>query len=320
MPLPDISQEVEVLRTLRIILAALIPTVFAIGSSLASANALAPQAAAVNFPKLTPFVVLYNVSNDRCADIPNFGKGSVGQPVNQFACRPGDYDNQQVRIVRVGDYGRFLIQTRVNGSGGDALCYDLPDYGSVPQGTRVSLYHCRPYNDNQLFYLRQVGNAFQIVHNITGMCLDVTGYRSNALDAPLMLWPCNANDDHMWWLRNPATTPVQPLPAAKSSYQSSIPKNPWDLFHPCTNGWHQNLPWVVPPGSIRPGAGVPAPLCIEKMYWPITRPAEIQKAATLGWSWCLAVNLQVSRNPSWQLAQAEMWCAQDYRFWDYVQY
>lgn len=174
----------------------------------ATINSAAPRIPA----KLTPYVVLYNVANQRCADIPNFGRGAAGQPVTQFACRPGTYDNQQMRIVPVGQFGRFLIQTRVNGTGANALCFDLPNYGRVPKGTRISLYHCRPYNDNQLFYLRQIGGAYQIVHNVTGMCLDVSGYRNRGLDVPLTLWPCSRNDDHMWWLRNPATTPVQPLP------------------------------------------------------------------------------------------------------------
>lgn len=183
------------------------------------------------FPPLTPYVVLYNVSNGRCADIPNFGKGTVGMPVSQYYCRPGDYDNQQVRIVRVGQYDRFLIQVKANGTGSGALCYDLPNYGSVPKGTAVSLYHCRPYNDNQLFYLRQVGGAFQIVHNSTNMCLDVAGLKSSSPGARLLLWTCNtAGDDHLWWLRNPATTPVQQIPP---------PARP----HACGTHIHKGTSW-----------------------------------------------------------------------------
>lgn len=158
------------------------------------------------------YVILYNEETELCADIPAFGRGSAGQPVIQYACRPGAYDNQQVRITPVGKHGRFLIQTRVNGSGAGALCYDLPHFGKVPKGTPISLYHCRAHKDNQLFYLRPVRGGNQIVHNITGMCLDVAGFREEALGTPLLLWPCSMRDDHLWGLPDPSRAPVHPLP------------------------------------------------------------------------------------------------------------
>jgi hypothetical protein len=41
---------------------------------------------------------------------------------------------------------------------------------------------------------------YRIVHYKTGYCLDVAGYRNQANDLPITLFPCAVADDHLWSL------------------------------------------------------------------------------------------------------------------------
>lgn len=160
-----------------------------------------------------PVVVMWNVANGLCADVPYFGKGKSGDLVTQFACRPDDDDNQQVRVVPVGKYGRFLLQVQKNGTGSGAMCYDVPGRGNVAKGTPVRLARCKAANDNQLFYARNYSLGTQLIHNATGMCLDVAGDRERRLGNSLLLWPCSRKDDHFWQLDIPARAPRHRLPS-----------------------------------------------------------------------------------------------------------
>lgn len=185
-------------------------------------------------------VVLYNVVTGRCADIPAFDKGYVGAPVTQFYCRPGAYDNQQFVLLPrgkvAGKYDRFLIQNRK-----DRLCLDLPNYGKVPKGTPVSEYHCR-MQDNQLFYRKPVRGGDFLVHEKTGMCLDVAGLRSRQANTRLLLWPCSMNDEHVWRLLAPSAAPVQAIPAPPAPPAPAPPKPPTHNGYGVVAEWWSKLP------------------------------------------------------------------------------
>jgi hypothetical protein len=46
----------------------------------------------------------------------------------------------------------------------------------------------------------------QFINDRTGLCLDVAGARTGGNDAPLTLYTCADNDDHIWVPRPGATT------------------------------------------------------------------------------------------------------------------
>jgi hypothetical protein len=98
-------------------------------------------------------------------------------------------------------------------------CYDLPNYGGEPAGTRVGVYACNslPWLDNQEWYFNLLGTyggrTAYLVENFASdnLCLDVSGWASDGTDeAPgqaLTIYTCGvpvwANggwDDHLWWV------------------------------------------------------------------------------------------------------------------------
>jgi hypothetical protein len=151
------------------------------------------------FPPGNYDYAFYNIVTNKCMDVPGFAGGSVNGPVNQYACDLSGNDNQFFHMDWYGTQARFVIRHVKSGN----LCLDLPGWGPVPAGTRVSLYYCQlTPNDNQLFYAYWLSGLYYLyVHEKTGLCLDVDGFATGGNDAPLTLAPCNAgNDDHIWQL------------------------------------------------------------------------------------------------------------------------
>lgn len=148
-------------------------------------------------------VPLKNAMTGMCADVPNYGKGTVDGPVNQFTCNTTTGDNQLWDLVvsrpGAGPGGADLFTIR---NSKDGLCLDLPNYAGQPAGTGVSEFHCRPTSaDNQLWYLdKQSDGKFWIrSHSSAGRCLDVSGYYGvGGKDARLTIFECNKRDDHTW--------------------------------------------------------------------------------------------------------------------------
>lgn len=180
-------------------------------SLLAGLLAAVPASAAPNRPPTnTPFS-LVNLSSGRCADLPFFGPGRWDDPVTQYDCRYTG-DNQRWQLERHGVSGgrrAYLIKNVLGG------CMDLPYYGKVGKATPISLYACRPKDDNQLFVAFPTAQpgVFKLAHALDhNLCLDVAGFNSDGNDARLTLWPCSNNDDHLWRLRTtsgPASQPAQ---------------------------------------------------------------------------------------------------------------
>ncbi|MCC9308327.1 RICIN domain-containing protein [Kitasatospora sp. RB6PN24] len=158
---------------------------------------------------------LYNDTTGKCADLPNYGSNPVNTPVTQYNCTLGPGDNQMWDWEATRSVNGVQLYELVNDKSG--LCMDLPNYGSVPAGTRVSTYTCNysyPYNDNQEFYRIWVNSTeTEVVNLASGLCLDVSGWASDGSDMannlPLTMYPCyNASwanggyDDHLWSLVN----------------------------------------------------------------------------------------------------------------------
>ncbi|MER5874117.1 RICIN domain-containing protein, partial [Streptomyces sp. NPDC002044] len=176
------------------------PVTKPVAKPAARAGGALPQSA--NFATVRN-VPLKNAMTGMCADVPNYGKGTVDGPVNQFTCNTTAADNQLWDLVvsrpGAGPGGADLFTIR---NSKDGLCLDLPNYAGQPAGTGVSEFHCRPTNaDNQLWYLdkRSDGKFWIRSHSSAGQCLDVSGYYgSGGKDARLTIFECNKRDDHVW--------------------------------------------------------------------------------------------------------------------------
>ncbi|MEU6153665.1 RICIN domain-containing protein [Actinosynnema sp. NPDC047251] len=145
--------------------------------AIAGAQADGPVPPAGNF-------MIQNSRTGYCADLPDFGPGTVDGPVNQWHCRPGPGDNQTWRLI-YADPGSesFAIQNI-----SDKLCMDVPFFGSVERGAKVTEYHCRPgADDNQDFTLLS-GSPVRFKHVKTGFCLAAPG----GLDTRLTLDLCSS--------------------------------------------------------------------------------------------------------------------------------
>ncbi|WP_432541874.1 RICIN domain-containing protein [Kineococcus sp. SYSU DK002] len=179
------------------------------GAALVLTVAAAPASAA----GLDGVFAIKNKTTGKCADLPGFGAGTQGGPVNQFTCRYPSGDNQAWRFVPKGTatggsgtkYNRYLIRNTADGR-----CLDAPGTGDNANGAKIVEYSCNPdpSKDNQLWYTvpkdvtypdgtRRTG--VWIVNEKSRKCLDVSGYRAGN-DARLTLFSCTTSqkDDHLW--------------------------------------------------------------------------------------------------------------------------
>jgi hypothetical protein len=147
-------------------------------------------------------VLLKNTASGHCADIPNYGNGTLNGPVREYYCRPGTGDNQMWNLsvtqkgAGPGSANLFLIRNVKDG-----YCMDLPNYGANGAGTKVTEYHCDgSFNDNQLWWLDKRSDGSYWIRNYSSnqLCLDVTGHRDTALDLNLTLYTCSDSDDQNW--------------------------------------------------------------------------------------------------------------------------
>ncbi|MCX5409820.1 RICIN domain-containing protein [Streptomyces sp. NBC_00335] len=146
-----------------------------------------------------PYLIANNVTG-KCVDIPGLGAGPVNGPVNQYTCDGSANDNQRFWFDHQATTSNGTALYTIRNSK-DGLCLDVPDYGNVPAGAKVSEYWCRPSGDNQLYWLstRPDGHNW-LVNYVSGLCLDVDGVRTGGNDARLTLYYCSDTDDHHWQL------------------------------------------------------------------------------------------------------------------------
>jgi hypothetical protein len=142
-------------------------------------------------------VLLKNTATGKCADVPAYGKGTVDGPVRQYICRDGGSDNQQWNLNVVdagggpGGASLFVIKNVKDG-----LCFDLPNYGSVGKGTKVTEYPCNTTrSDNHLWYLEpRAGGTYALRNLVSNLCLGVNGGASAGDDADLQVMTCGENE------------------------------------------------------------------------------------------------------------------------------
>ena len=155
---------------------------------------------------------IHNLVTDRCVDLPGYRIGRVGQQVYQYVCDRTSADNQLWFFDprgRAAD-GQVLYSVR---NATDNLCLDVPYFGAVPPGTAVSEYYCAGPEDNQFFRMVPRGAGVWLVNDRSGLCLDVAGFATGGNDAPLTLYTCLDDDDHIWkldradWSDPPPTQP-----------------------------------------------------------------------------------------------------------------
>ena len=147
-------------------------------------------------------ILLRNPTTKKCADIPNYDKGTVNGPVRQFTCNETTRDNQrwnlEVKDPKGGPGGRALFQIR---NVKDQLCMDLPDYGARPIRTAITEFTCDGTTaDNQLWWIQKQQSGAYWIRNFASnnKCLDVAGYTDGGNDANLTIFDCTNTDDQEW--------------------------------------------------------------------------------------------------------------------------
>ncbi|MEU2083048.1 RICIN domain-containing protein [Streptomyces albus] len=148
-------------------------------------------------------VVLVNQDSKQCADIPDFGPQRDGVPINQYPCNTSDADNQLWNITvshpGAGAEGGDLVMLA---NAKDGHCFDLPEGGGQPAGTRLHTANCNGrMDDNQQWRIEDLPNGQKKIHNFAsnGLCLQVAG-NSHTNDAPLIIGDCQAPSSN-WLLR-----------------------------------------------------------------------------------------------------------------------
>ncbi|MFI6056038.1 RICIN domain-containing protein [Streptomyces violascens] len=160
-----------------------------------------PRAALRVTPAATTYgpYLVKNVVTGKCIDIPGYGAGTVNGPVNEYTCNGTSGDNQLFYWDYVGNSSNgYPLYSLRNVK--DNLCLDVPNYGSVNAGTKVSEYYCNETTgDNQLYgQVARSDGSFWLVNLASGLCLDVDGVRTGGDNARLTLYYCSGNDDHHW--------------------------------------------------------------------------------------------------------------------------
>ncbi|MFC9844419.1 RICIN domain-containing protein [Streptomyces sp. NPDC060223] len=145
-------------------------------------------------------VLFKNKKYGFCLDLPGNGSVGVDTRVQDYDCIPtGDNQDWTLDLVSKGGgtAGADLYLIRNVSSN---LCLDLPNYGTVVATTPVSVYHCRPNADNQLWWFDNRPNGTYWVRNQKSgdMCLDVARTSKEAVTAKVTVFECNARDDHEW--------------------------------------------------------------------------------------------------------------------------
>lgn len=148
-------------------------------------------------------VLLKNVATGMCADVPYYGPGKVGKPVNHYFCDGSDGDNQLWNMrVHVGDTGpggkKLVIFSNVK----DGLCLDMPDRGPKPVGTTIKEAGCHnSMDDNQLWWLEPSGADVFKIHNVLSndQCLQSQGQAVKKPNQRLIIGSC-AESDARWQL------------------------------------------------------------------------------------------------------------------------
>ncbi|MFI7241778.1 RICIN domain-containing protein [Streptomyces qinglanensis] len=152
--------------------------------------------------------MVVNRKTGRCLDVPGTGKGKPDGPVQQGACdttagaRGG---NQRWKLdLKVKDGGPGKADLYLIRNVKDNLCLDLAGYGPVAARAPVTEYHCRPKNDNQLWWLDKRSNGTYWIrnHESGNQCLDVAG-AGEKTNARLLIFGCDDADDHQWRFKKP---------------------------------------------------------------------------------------------------------------------
>ncbi|MGW1214782.1 RICIN domain-containing protein [Streptomyces sp. NPDC002499] len=152
-------------------------------------------------------VLLRNATTTKCADIPNYDKGTINGPVRQYICDGTSHDNQlwnlEVKYPKGGPGSTALFQIR---NVKDGLCMDLPYYGAQPIRTKITEFTCDGTTaDNQLWWIDKQESGDYWIRNFASnnKCLDVDGNSSSANDLNLTLFDCSTTDDQEWRIVHP---------------------------------------------------------------------------------------------------------------------
>jgi hypothetical protein len=188
------------IRKIGLVLAGAITAISVLGGTSAASTPSKPAPNGSGTNAAVSYLI-HNVVTGKCADLPFFGAGTVDGPVNQYTCDGSANDNQLWyfnQVVIQHQLAPIVYQIQ---NVKDGLCLDVPFFGAVNAGTKVSEYHCGGLEDNQLYRLVPRQSGYWIVNYASGLCLDVEGFATGGNDARLTLYYCSDNDDHIWQLQ-----------------------------------------------------------------------------------------------------------------------
>ncbi|MEU9407518.1 RICIN domain-containing protein [Streptomyces sp. NPDC048281] len=146
-------------------------------------------------------ILIKNLATRMCADVPGYGVGKQDGPVEQYYCDETSSDNQlwnlKVSDKNAGPGGATLF---VINNAKDGLCFDIPWYGSVAPGTKVTEYPCdKTSADNQRWYLvPQSGGTYQFRNFDANLCLGVKDGTSARAAAYLDVEKCTSATTQRW--------------------------------------------------------------------------------------------------------------------------
>ncbi|MFE9330347.1 RICIN domain-containing protein [Streptomyces sp. NPDC006925] len=152
--------------------------------------------------------MVVNRKTGGCLDVPGTGKGKPDGRVQQGDCdttagaRGG---NQRWKLdLKVKDGGPGKADLYLIRNVKDNLCLDLAGFGPKAARSPVTEYHCRPKNDNQLWWLDKRSNGTYWIrnHESGNQCLDVAG-AGEKTNAQLLIFGCDDADDHQWRFKKP---------------------------------------------------------------------------------------------------------------------
>ncbi|MEU7314823.1 RICIN domain-containing protein [Streptomyces sp. NPDC007083] len=152
--------------------------------------------------------MVVNRKTGGCLDVPGTGKGEPDGRVQQGDCdttagaRGGNQRWKLDRKVKDGGPGKADLYLIRNVK--DDLCLDLAGFGPKAARSPVTEYHCRPKNDNQLWWLDKRSNGTYWIrnHESGNQCLDVAG-AGEKTNARLLIFGCDDADDHQWRFKKP---------------------------------------------------------------------------------------------------------------------
>ncbi|MEU6083020.1 RICIN domain-containing protein [Streptomyces sp. NPDC047108] len=163
----------------------------------------AAKAPSDGLPATRTRVLIKNLTNATCADVPGGGYGYADGPIHQAVCNSTTEDNQlwnlEKKYENAGPGGSALFVIR---NTKDGMCMDLPGNEGAPVATAVTEFPCNgSTSDNQLWWLDKKADGLYWIRNFASnhQCLD--SQTADNEDRNLIVYICRpeSQNNHQWY-------------------------------------------------------------------------------------------------------------------------